>query len=76
VADVPVADSWAGLRPGTPDGLPILGPGALPGLVHAAGLFRNGILLGPLVGEIAADLATNRAPSVDLTAFSPARFVS
>lgn len=76
VADVPVADTWAGLRPGTPDGLPILGPGALPGLVHAAGLFRNGILLGPLVGEIAADLATNRAPSIDITAFSPSRFAS
>ncbi|HET7293891.1 MAG TPA: glycine oxidase ThiO [Vicinamibacteria bacterium] len=74
VADVPVADTWAGLRPGTPDGLPILGPGALPGLVHAAGLFRNGILLGPLVGEIAADLATGRAPGVDTTPFSPARF--
>lgn len=76
VADVPVADTWAGLRPGTPDGLPILGPGALPGLIHAAGLFRNGILLGPLVGEIAADLATGRAPSIDTAAFSPSRFAA
>ncbi len=74
VADVPVADTWAGLRPGTPDGLPILGPGALGGLVHAAGLFRNGILLGPLVGEIAADLAMNRVPAIDTAPFSLSRF--
>src|SRR5262245_11693976 len=76
VADVPVAATWAGLRPGTPDGLPILGAGSLPGLVHAAGLFRNGILLGPLVGEIAADLATGRVPSIDTAAFSLSRFVA
>jgi len=74
LADVRVADSWAGLRPGTPDGLPVIGPGEVPGLFHAAGLYRNGILLGPLVGEIVAGLVRGQAPPVDLAPFSVARF--
>jgi len=76
LADVRVADTWSGLRPATPDGLPVIGPGALAGLFHAAGLFRNGILLGPLVGEIVAGLVLGEAPPVDLTAFAPSRFGS
>jgi glycine oxidase len=74
LGDVRVADAWAGLRPGTPDGLPIIGPGQAPGLIHAAGLLRNGILLGPLVGELAAALARGERPEVDLAPFDPARF--
>jgi glycine oxidase len=74
LADVRVADSWAGLRPGTPDHLPIIGPGAARGLFHATGLYRSGILLGPLVGEAAARLALGADPGIDLGAFSPARF--
>jgi glycine oxidase len=74
LADVRIAETWAGLRPGTPDGLPVIGAGAVPGLVHAAGLYRNGILLGPLVGEIVADQVLGRPMAVDLTPFSPARF--
>lgn len=69
-----IADSWAGLRPGTPDGLPIVGRGGVEGLVHAAGLFRNGILLGPLIGEAVAQLVLGRDPGIDLTPFSPSRF--
>jgi len=69
-----IADRWTGLRPATPDGLPVIGKGAVPGLVVAGGLFRNGILLGPLVGEIAAALALGEAPPHDLRAFDPARF--
>ncbi len=74
LADVRIAESWAGLRPGTPDGLPVVGKGAAFGLVHAAGLFRNGILLGPLIGEAAARLALGRDPGIDLSAFAPSRF--
>jgi glycine oxidase len=74
LGDVRIADSWAGLRPGTPDGLPVIGPGALPGLFHASGLYRNGILVGPLVGEIAVDLIRGRPPRVDVSAFSLDRF--
>jgi FAD dependent oxidoreductase len=76
LGDVRVADAWAGLRPGTPDGLPIVGAGQAPGLIHAAGLLRNGILLGPLVGELAAALARGRTPEVDLSRFAPARFAA
>jgi glycine oxidase len=48
----PLAETWSGLRPGTPDGFPILGPDPeLPNLVYATGHFRNGILLAPLTGE-------------------------
>jgi len=74
LGDVRVSSSWAGLRPGTPDGLPIIGEGAVPGLLHAAGLYRNGILLGPLVGEIVAGLALGQSPPIDLASFSPGRF--
>jgi glycine oxidase len=74
LADVRVSDAWAGLRPGTPDGLPVIGPGAAPGLVHAGGLFRNGILMGALVGETAALLAQGHAAGFDLSPFSLERF--
>jgi len=69
-------DSWAGLRPGTPDRLPVVGPGALAGLFHATGLYRSGILLGPLVGEAVARMAMGSDPGIDLAAFSPDRFRS
>jgi glycine oxidase len=73
LADQRVAETWAGLRPGTPDGLPLIGRGAVPGLWHACGLFRNGILLGPLVGELVAGLVMGEPPDLDLGAFSPER---
>jgi glycine oxidase len=73
LGDVRVADAWAGLRPGTPDGLPIIGAGHAAGLIHAAGLFRNGILMGPLVGECVAALAQGRRPAVDVSPFAPDR---
>jgi glycine oxidase len=76
LADVRVAETWAGLRPGTLDGWPVLGAGALPGLFHAAGLFRNGVLLGPLVGEAVARLALGRPPGVDLAPFALTRFAA
>jgi glycine oxidase len=74
LADVPIVQTWAGLRPGTPDEEPILGAGAVPGLFHATGLYRNGILLGPLVGESVARLALGVPPGVDLAPFAPSRF--
>lgn len=74
LADMRVADSWAGLRPGTPDGLPIVGQGALKGLYHAAGLYRNGILLGPLMGELVAGLAGGAPLPPELERFAPGRF--
>ena len=48
----------AGLRPGTPDNLPVVGPGAVDGLVWATGHYRNGVLLAPLTGETVAEILT------------------
>ena len=50
--------AWAGLRPGTPDGLPILGLSPITGLFLATGHFRNGILLAPVTARRMADLLT------------------
>jgi glycine oxidase len=74
LSDVRIADAWAGLRPGSADGLPVIGGGACPGLVHACGLYRDGILLGPLVGEIAAGLAQGSAPPPEVAGLSLERF--
>lgn len=77
LTDCPLIDHWSGLRPGTPDDLPILGPDPdLPGLIYATGHFRNGILLGPLTGRIVADLITEGRSEHDLAPFSVARFAS
>ncbi len=75
LAEAAIVETWAGLRPGTSDGLPILGPDpAVAGLVYATGHFRNGILLTPITAEIVGDLVTGRPPAVPLEPFSPARF--
>jgi glycine oxidase len=69
-----ILESWAGLRPGTPDGLPILGATATPGYFVATGHFRDGILLAPITAEVVAAVVEDRVPDFDLTAFSPDRF--
>ncbi len=51
-----LVEAMAGLRPGTPDNLPLIGPGELDGLVLACGHYRNGILLAPSTGEAVAAL--------------------
>jgi glycine oxidase len=67
--------TWAGLRPGTPDGHPILGPEPeMPGLIYATGHFRNGILLAPITALVVAELATDTKPRLDLSPFRPDRF--
>lgn len=54
--DAPVEESWSGLRPGTPDGLPLLGPDPdRPSVWYATGHFRNGILLAPETARVLAD---------------------
>jgi glycine oxidase len=74
LASATVMESWAGLRPGSPDDLPLIGATQTPGLFLASGHFRNGILLAPVTGRIMADLATGRLPADDIAAFSPLRF--
>ncbi|MEJ2151537.1 MAG: glycine oxidase ThiO [Gemmatimonadota bacterium] len=66
--------TWAGIRPGTSDELPIVGPDPdVEGLVYATGHYRNGILLAPITAQAVAALARGSSPPVDLTPFSPAR---
>ena len=67
-------EAWTGLRPGTPDDLPILGPTSLPGYFVAAGHFRDGILLAPVTAEVMARVLTGLKPEYDIAPFSPARF--
>jgi glycine oxidase len=68
-----VSGAWSGLRPGTPDGMPLLGESPLPGLYLACGHFRNGILLAPITALRLADLLTGVEVS-DLIPFAPGRF--
>jgi glycine oxidase len=69
-----ILEDWAGLRPGTPDALPILGPTATPGYYVATGHFRDGILLAPITALVMADVITGKEPAFNLDAFSPSRF--
>ncbi|MDQ6736407.1 MAG: FAD-dependent oxidoreductase [Gemmatimonadota bacterium] len=76
LALIPVHSSWAGLRPVTPDLLPIIGPDPeRPRLIHASGHSRNGILLAPLTAEVVADIVNGQSPRHDLAQFLPGRTV-
>jgi glycine oxidase len=71
----PVMRTWAGLRPGSPDGLPLVGlVEGMPGLVLAVGHHRNGILLGPMTGVLVKQLLVDRVPSPHLDMLRPERF--
>lgn len=74
IGEAKILDAWAGLRPGSPDDLPIIGAGRLPGTYVATGHFRNGILLAPITGVLVAELIQGKRPRLDLGAFSPSRF--
>jgi len=64
-----------GLRPASPDGLPIIGPStAVPGLVYATGHYRNGVLLAPLTAAIVRDLVLGRSRDAAIETLTPARF--
>lgn len=70
--DAEVIDHWAGLRPGTPDGLPYFGR-VRPGVAVATGHYRNGVLLTPVSAKIVASLVLDGPPPVDLAPFSSDR---
>ena len=74
LASARILEDWAGLRPGTPDALPILGETAIPGYYVATGHFRDGILLAPITAGVMTAVIEGRTPEHDLTPFSPARF--
>jgi glycine oxidase len=69
-----ILEDWAGLRPGTPDALPILGPTATHGYYVATGHFRDGILLAPITAQVVADVIAGKEPEFNLDAFFPSRF--
>ena len=74
LAKAKIHEAWAGLRPGTPDDLPILGETATPGYFAATGHFRDGILLAPVTAHVMSQAICGQRPEYDLAAFSPVRF--
>jgi glycine oxidase len=74
LAAAPMIEAWAGLRPATPDDLPLLGTTLGQGRFIAGGHYRNGVLLAPATAAVMADLLTGGTPAIDLTPFSPQRF--
>ncbi len=71
----PVIETWSGLRPDTPDHLPILGLTDMEGLSIATGHFRDGILLGPITARLARQWILGQPSDLPLEPFSPLRFV-
>ena len=70
-----VTETWRGLRPLTPDDLPVIGrPSRGRGLVLATGHGMKGMSQGPITGELVAQLITGEPTAFDLTPFSPDRF--
>lgn len=74
ITELPLTGTQAGLRPGTPDNAPLLGRGALDGLVLATGHHRNGVLLTPLTGDVMAEVLTGSEVPAQARPFSPDRF--
>lgn len=76
ITELPLTETLAGLRPGSPDNAPLLGPTALPGLHLATGHYRNGVLLTPVTGDVLAEaLTTGELPEL-ARPFTPRRFTS
>jgi len=71
-----LTETAVGLRPGSPDNAPAIGPTAVPGLLVATGHYRNGILLAPLTAEAITGLLAGSAPSEVVAPFGPERFAS
>ena len=69
-----ILGDWAGLRPGTPDDLPMLGATSIPGYFVATGHYRDGIMLAPITARLMAQVITGEKCDWDLSAFSPSRF--
>jgi glycine oxidase len=70
-----IAETWAGLRPDSPDHLPIVGPTDIEGLLIATGHFRSGILLAPVTARLLREWVSTQKVSVDWERVSPMRFL-
>jgi len=69
-----IVETWSGLRPDTPDHLPILGPTDIAGLFMATGHYRNGILLAPITAKLIREWILEGKASLPVEGFSPLRF--
>jgi glycine oxidase len=76
LASATIIERWSGLRPCTPDHLPILGPCDISNLFFAVGHYRNGILLAPITAALIAEWVAGRKPSIAADLFSPMRFAT
>jgi glycine oxidase len=76
IAHAKVIETWAGLRPGTPDQLPIIGPTDIDGLFVATGHYRNGILLAPITAKLVRDWIVDQKVPTTAKIFSPLRFAN
>ncbi|MEU9898119.1 glycine oxidase ThiO [Streptomyces phaeochromogenes] len=74
ITELPLTETRAGLRPGSPDNAPLLGPTALPGLLLATGHYRNGVLLTPVTGDVMAHALTTGELPDEARPFTPRRF--
>ncbi len=74
LAEARILEDWAGLRPGTPDKLPILGETSIPGYYVATGHFRDGILLAPITARVMRQVIRGEKSEFDLAAFAVGRF--
>jgi len=69
-----ILEAWAGLRPASPDGLPMIGETSYLGYLAATGHYRDGILLAPVTARIIRELVTGQTPETNLIPFAPERF--
>jgi len=75
-AEMELVEAMAGLRPGTPDNLPLIGPGAMEGLILATGHYRNGILLAPWTADAVAEMLSQGELPSRFASASPARLTA
>lgn len=73
LGDATLRSSWSSFRPYTPDELPLLGRGEMPGVVLATGHYRNGILLAPITAELVRAIVLGKKPPIDVAPFEAAR---
>jgi glycine oxidase len=76
LANAEIVELWCGLRPDTPDHLPLLGPAGVDGLTIATGHYRNGILLTPITAKLVREWIVEKRVSMDWEIFDPLRFTN
>ncbi|MFE2077350.1 glycine oxidase ThiO [Streptomyces misionensis] len=74
ITELPLTETRAGLRPGSPDNAPLLGPSGLDGLLLATGHHRNGVLLTPVTGDVMGRLLGDGELPQEARPFTPQRF--